>query len=171
MSKAGATPEISETIIETVPVGIQKKKDNPFRRVQQINKSIQLSVQTTDEEVNDSYILLAAAQVRVKTLHGCSKLVNAICDTGAQANLITKKCADALGLAKKPVKGNLRGLTGFGVQASGQLTTQLFNRFQDRPMFTMNLIVVQEIMPTHPEIQIETEIREEIRARLAVRCY
>lgn len=112
-------------------------------------------------------MLLATAQVRVETVNGCSRLINAICDTGAQANLITMRCADQLGLTRKPIKGNIRGLTGFGVHAKGQTTVSLHNRFDEQRVCKLDLIIVKEIMPRHPAATIETGIDNKIKPRLA----
>lgn len=170
ISGAGTKQMIEEKTMETEPMKT-RNPSNPFRRINSGDKTVQLSIQPEEKELDDQYVLLASAQIRIQTRNGCSRLMNAICDTGAQANLITKQCADTLGLDKKPIKGNRRGLTGFRVQAKGRLSTTLFNRFEEKPLFDIELIVVQEIMPMHPAIQIETEVEDEIQSRLAHKTF
>lgn len=145
----------------------EKRVNNPFRRTGDSEKTIQLTIQREEEICDDRYVLLATAQIRLETIHGCSELMTALCDTGAQANLITQNCVDRLGLVKHPVKGSIRGLTGFGVHAKGQVTTSLFNRFNNQALGEIELIVVKEVMPKYPHQPIKTIIDEQITPRLA----
>lgn len=105
--------------------------------------------------------LVPTAVVRLQIETGMSPKLRALCDTGAQLNLITRTCANRLGLIRTPSKHRVIGVEhANGIKTKGKSTVQLCSHFCDNPIMTITMVIVSRLSSTLPTTPIYQTITE-----------
>lgn len=108
--------------------------------------------------------LLATASVRFEKEGGITtSCVRALCDTGAQANLITKRSANHLGLRIKRNELLIQGVGQTSVNTVAGITrAYLRSRHDDNVRMEIQLVVVDEITTLMPNLRIRPKLPEQV---------
>lgn len=100
-----------------------------------------------------STIVLATALVRCQNGINVSKPIRAICDTGAQMNLMTMDCAKRNNLLLKPCSKSLVGIGGTGNEAKKRTVAHIIPWFKSTFAIYAEVLIVDQldgIFPSYP---------------------
>lgn len=144
-----------------------EKKTNPFRRVGECTGALRdmpvalVHNQLHQAENNSASVvpiaLLATAAVRLKFPSSTSPGIRALCDTGAQVNLITRRIVQKMRLPIEPSTMVVSGVGGVAAGSDGLVQVQLCNHEGKELEMTLQLVVVSEIASILPAIPIQAE--------------
>lgn len=107
--------------------------------------------------------VLATAIIKLLVNNEVTPSVRALCDTGAQINLITERCVQQLGLKNLPSRIRVKGLGGEAVNnAKGMIIAKLCQQEGRVVTREINLMIVPKVATTLPSKTIYSEFIEEI---------
>ncbi|XP_058987780.1 uncharacterized protein LOC131806914 isoform X1 [Musca domestica] len=111
---------------------------------------------TTNTTTN---VLLATAQVRIKSLHGEFVTVKALIDQGSQITSISEDAAQLLQLPRKKTEVRLQGLgeTLVGV-AKSKVALELRPRFLSNIMIKAEALVLPALASAHPDRRFQYDV-------------
>lgn len=101
--------------------------------------------------------ILATVMFRIRTDDNWSRPIRAICDTGAQVNLMTNKCMKEFGLMKRPTALRIKGVNESQVSAMGEVLVELWHRTFDLKIAEENFTIVRHIIGSQPLRQLNEE--------------
>lgn len=87
--------------------------------------------------------VLATALFRVKLRDGRFREIRLLCDSGAQANLLSEYTLKELGLTRQPIKSNIVSIDESSEHTKGQAVLDLSHRCSERPVATTRFILLQ----------------------------
>lgn len=139
------------------------KRDNPFWRSAKQEPAFAGNLTTTTKS-NDStkntrlpVALLATAIIKLSADGRVTPGARALCDTGAQVNLITQRCIQQLGLTIQSSNVKVTGLGGHGTNSTkGMIVAKLCHREGETITDDINFMVVPQIATTLPSARIHT---------------
>lgn len=107
---------------------IEKRAENPFRRKVTVAKIATKDIGAT---TTIPVAILPTALFQLRTNTGQSMNIRAICDTGAQVNVVSRECVARLALSTKPIKINVAGIGNKPLSISEAVEGLLCNRHGD----------------------------------------
>ncbi|XP_055846939.1 uncharacterized protein LOC129912630 [Episyrphus balteatus] len=133
------------------------QKHNPFKcespngLVNQLNFPSKTAKFNLTPAIKLELALLPTAAFQLFTRSGASGSVRALCDTGAQVNLITKKCVQKIGLCVQVIPTNISGLgKNSQLKTHGVVFADLWSRGLKKLGVTIQMIVVSKLMSKLP---------------------
>ncbi|XP_065356265.1 uncharacterized protein LOC135950662 [Calliphora vicina] len=108
-----------------------------------------------------SSVLLATAQVRVKSLHQEYITLRALIDQGSQITSISEEAAQILQLPRKKTEVKLQGLgqTVVGV-AKAKINLEIHPRFLSNEMITAEALILPKLVATHPDVSFNYDVQK-----------
>ncbi|KAJ8975730.1 hypothetical protein NQ317_004194 [Molorchus minor] len=116
----------------------------------------QISTLTNVVPVKNTTILLSTVQIDVQDTYGNFQRVRALLDSASQANFITNKCCNRLGLTRTPLSLSIRGLGQMSSTATHGVSCKVKSREQTQT-FTLEFAVVPQICSNMPSINISLD--------------
>lgn len=127
-----ATPAtVSDNNSHTISIGSTEGQISATRAIE--TSTIAQSATVAQIEATEvdalSNVILGTALLRLKLEVGVTNPLRALCDSGSQLNLITKACANRIGLIQRPMKLRFRGVDGIaGLKARGIASAAMYNK-------------------------------------------
>lgn len=92
-------------------------------------------------------------------------MIRALCDTGSQLNIISKACADRIGLSKRKTSLEVCGVDGVnGLRTIRMSEAAMCSRFSDDPIDNIELIIVNKLSSTLPNGTLPWYVRSDTLA-------
>lgn len=103
---------------------------------------------------SNSTILLSTAQIEVLNCRGHYETVRVLLDSASQANFITAKCANRLGLPRSNLSLSVNGLGQMGFSASSGITCTVRPQGQPNTSLSVDMIILPKICSNMPSTNI-----------------
>lgn len=127
---------------------------NPIASTSQINS---LSTNVVPSCSHNSTVLLSTALGEVLDSRGNFQTVRILLDSASQANFITDKCVNRLGLQRYKSSLSIHGLGKMSSAASFGVTCTLKPKIHPEPMFTLDAVVLPKICNNMPTTNISSD--------------
>lgn len=99
---------------------------------------------------SESTVLLATAQVDILDARGNFQVVRVLLDSASQANFITERCVNQLGLPRSRAGLSIYGIGQVSVGASSQVTCTIKPRDLPEPSYPLEALVLPKLCPQMP---------------------
>lgn len=112
-----------------------------------------------DECEADKGVLLATAMIQLKAERKRTGNIRALCDTGSEANLISKQCAISWNLPIKPINVSIKGVGGLVAdKINGVIRAELCDQQGESTGEQIQVLVVAEISTALPAKPVQDDI-------------
>lgn len=116
--------------------------------------------------------VLATARMRVRGGDGTFSDMRVVCDSGAQANIMSSEMFKRCKLVRQPLRANIVGINDMTIQTKGTVEAELCHRFTDSPMFKCKFVIIDGLQLSHPQQPFtHVPFSEEVNMNLADSTY
>lgn len=95
--------------------------------------------------------VLATARLRIQAADGAFQEIRVMCDSGAQANLLSESMFRSLKLKRHAAGVDLIGINEQSVKTMGQVSLELWHRAQNQPIGQSTFVIVSDMTMHQPQ--------------------
>lgn len=95
--------------------------------------------------------VLATAWLRVRNVDGNFSDMRVVCDSGAQANILSTEMFKRIGLVKQSLQTNIVGINDITIETKGTIVLELYHRLDEVAIAKCKFVIINGLQLSHPQ--------------------